>query len=61
MYVTSLLGIKYLLGDFTQSGYEKVNDTNYNNKNIYKNPYALELGYRTSDAITTEIQAENTF
>ena len=57
----SLLGIKYLLGDFTQSGYEKVNDTDYNNKNIYRNPYALELGYRTSDDITTEIQAENTF
>lgn len=41
----SLLGIKYILGDFTQSGYEKVNDTGYNNKNIYKT-LALELGYK---------------
>ncbi|MFR3493352.1 MAG: YfhO family protein [Blautia sp.] len=55
----SLLGIKYILGDFTQSGYEKVNDTGYNNKNIYKNPYALELGYKTSDDISSEIHADN--
>lgn len=57
----SLLGIKYILGDFTQSGYEKVNDTGYNNKNIYKNPYALELGYKTSDDISSEIHADNIF
>ena len=57
----SLLGIKYILGDFTQSGYEKVNDTGYNNKNIYKNPYALELGYKTSDDISSEILADNIF
>ena len=57
----SLLGIKYLLGDFNQSGYEKVSDTDYNNKNIYKNPYALELGYKTSDDISSEIHADNIF
>ena len=39
--------------------YEKVNDTGYNNKNIYKNPYALELGYKTSDDISSEIHADN--
>lgn len=57
----SLLGIKYLLGDFNQSGYEKVSDTDYNNKNIYKNPYALELGYKTSADISSEIHADNIF
>ena len=57
----SLLGIKYLLGDFNQSGYEKVSDTDYNNKNIYKNPYALELGYKTSADISSVIHADNIF
>ena len=33
----------------------------YNNKNIYKNPYALELGYKTSDDISSEIHADNIF
>lgn len=57
----SLLGIKYILGDFTQSGYEKISDTDYNNKTLYENPYALELGYKASDDIASEIHADNIF
>ena len=57
----SLLGIKYVLGDFTQYGYKQISDNDYNGKTIYENPYALGLGYKTSEDIVSEIQAENTF
>lgn len=57
----SLLGIKYVLSDYTQPCYQIVSDTFYNNKIIFENPYALGIGYKTSDDILTTVSSENEF
>ena len=49
----TLLGIKYVLGDIAALGYTQNDSETYNGKSVYTNPYALELGYRVSDDLTT--------
>ena len=57
----SLLGIKYVLSDIDTAGYTKTGEELYNDKNIYVNPYALELGYKASDDILKVVRAANCF
>ena len=57
----SLLGIKYILSDIDSLGYIKSDDSLYNGKSIYQNPYALNLGYQVSEDIFEKISAANTF
>lgn len=57
----SLLGIKYVLGDINCLGFTKANNSSYNNKNIYINPYALGLGFKVSDDSTEIASGQNTF
>ena len=57
----SLLGIKYVLGDINCLGFTKANNSSYNNKNLYINPYALGLGFKVSDDSTELASGQNTF
>ena len=57
----SLLGIKYVLSDYSQPGYQIASNMSYNDKMIYENPYALGIGYKTSDDILSTISSENEF
>ena len=57
----SLLGIKYILGDFDMGGFEKYTKISGNEKVLYKNPYATSLGYPVSKKMLRGIEAENTF
>ena len=57
----SLLGIKYILGDFNMGKYKAYTKINGNGKILYENPYALSLGYPVSEKMKKEINAHNTF
>ena len=50
-----LLGVEYIWDFRTNKDYELVEDLNYNNiaMHIYRNPYALSLGYMVSPKIKT--------
>lgn len=59
----SLLGIRYVMSQRDIPGYQMVNAISHglNGKNVYKNPYALPIGLKTSKKILTETSQENPF
>lgn len=58
----SLWGIKYIISDHDIEGCKKDIDAGViNDKSVYLNPYALNLGYRVQDADIENIEAENAF
>lgn len=50
----SLLGVKYVLSPYEINGYINVDDTNYNGRYIYENPYALPLALTYKSTAVTE-------
>lgn len=58
----ALFGLKYLLSDREEAGYEKVEGLqSYNGKQVYYNPYALGLGFGASDSALDYADGDNAF
>lgn len=58
----ALFGMKYVLSKRDVFGYDKVESIPAaNEKSVYYNPYALELGMTAADSVFDEIEAENPF
>lgn len=58
----ALFGLKYLLSDREEAGYEKVEELqSYNGKQVYYNPYALGLGFGASGSALDYAEGDNAF
>lgn len=58
----SLLGIKYVLSREDITGLKKVEELGtVNEKNVYRNPWALDLGMGAADTVSDEIESEDPF
>ena len=60
--VDSLLGMKYLLSGESYEGYEKINSyATCNGKDVYENPYVLNIAIPVSESIAGEIEGDDSF
>lgn len=58
----SLLGVKYLMSTKAPYGFEKISEIQAKNgKDVYRNTYALPLGFGVSEAVTDVIAVEDQF
>lgn len=58
----SLLGIKYLLSEDTVEGYKKLDKIpETNNKSVYYNPYAIDLGMMAADTVYEQVDTMDPF
>ncbi len=55
----SLLGIKYVMSNQEFGGLLLQNDNRLNDKNVYKNPYALPLGFKVASTCNEYIEINN--